>query len=71
MRKAIAMALIVQSIYKFAARKPWISAFRGKKTEQFYLARFKFYSTFLQISQEPVVISIKFRFRFSSPRTLF
>jgi hypothetical protein len=31
MRRAITMALIVQSIYKIAAGKPWISDFRGKK----------------------------------------
>jgi hypothetical protein len=31
MRKAIAKALIVQSIYNFSAGKPWISDLRGKK----------------------------------------
>jgi hypothetical protein len=31
MWRAIDMAITVQSVYKFAARKLWISAFRGKK----------------------------------------
>jgi hypothetical protein len=82
MRRAIAMALIVQSIYKFCSWKAMDLGFQGQKTEHLYLAWFKFNCkgnmkkllkikkgprtvkhtvtkiyTFLQISQELVVIS--------------
>jgi hypothetical protein len=43
MRKAIAMSLIVQLIYKFYSLKTMDLSFQGQKTEQFYLVRFKFF----------------------------
>jgi hypothetical protein len=42
MWRDIAMSLIVQSIYKSAAGKPWISAFRDKKQNMSISSRSNF-----------------------------
>jgi hypothetical protein len=43
MWRAIAMALVVQSLYKFCSWKAMDLSFQGQKTEHVYLVWFKFY----------------------------
>jgi hypothetical protein len=43
MREATAMALRVQSIYKFCCWTAMDLSFQGQKTKQFYIVQFKFY----------------------------